>query len=289
MSTSTVNRHRVPSSAPPLRPARIVLHLTLAVSAVIMAVPFLWMMFSSFKPLHEIFQQPPTLLPEVWTVEGYRKAFQGADFLRGFWNSTYIAITSTALALLTSSMAAYAFARIDFRGNRPLFLLFLATMMVPGQLTVIPLYIIMGWIGWIDTHWALIVPGGLFSAFGVFLLRQYIRGIPRELEEAAEIDGANRFMIFFTIVIPLLRTPLVALGIFMFLGSWNNFFMPLIFLNSDENFTLPILVNQFRGQFGADWTALMSATTLAAAPLLIVFAIAQRQIVEGIALSGTKN
>ncbi|MCO1338635.1 sugar ABC transporter permease [Kocuria polaris] len=288
MSTSTLNQTRASAPTRPLRPARIALHIFLGIAALIMAVPFLWMMFSSFKPLTEIFQQPPTLIPEMWTTEGYSKALGGADFLRGFWNSTYIAVTSTALALLTSAMAAYAFARIEFRGNKPLFMLFLATMMVPGQLTVIPLYIIMGWIGWIDTHWALIVPGGLFSAFGVFLMRQYIRGIPRELEEAAEIDGANRFVIFLTIILPLLRTPLVALGIFMFLGSWNNFFGPLIFLNSDENFTLPILVNQFKGQFGADWTALMAATTLAAAPLLIVFAVAQRQIVEGIALSGTK-
>lgn len=289
MSTSTTTRPGAQAPARQLRPARLALHIFLAIAAFAMAVPFLWMMFSSFKPLAEIFQQPPTLLPEAWTTDGYRKAFEGADFLRGFWNSTYIAVTSTALSLLTSAMAAYAFARIEFRGNKPLFMLFLATMMVPAQLTIIPLYIIMGWIGWIDTHWALIVPGGLFSAFGVFLMRQYIRGIPRELEEAAEIDGANRFMIFFTIVLPLLRTPLVALGIFTFLASWNNFFMPLIFLNSDENFTLPILVNQFKGQYGADWTALMSATTLAAAPLLIVFAIAQRQIVEGIALSGSKT
>jgi len=254
-----------------------------------MALPFLWMMLSSFKPLDEIFRQPPTFLPEVWTTGGYETAFAGADFVRGFWNSTYIAVTVTVISLLTSTMAAYAFARIDFRGSKHLFMVFLATMMVPAQLTIIPLYIIMGWLGWIDTPLSLIMPASLFSAFGVFLMRQYIKGIPRELEEAAELDGASRFRVFTTMILPLLRTPLTALGIFTFLGQWNNFFGPLIFLNSDANFTLPLLVNQFKGQYGADWTSLMSATTLVAAPLLIIFAVAQRQIVDGIALSGSKS
>lgn len=268
---------------------RTVLHILLAGCAVLMALPFAWMLLSSFKPLTEIFAQPPALFPIEWTTEGYEKAFAGADFARGFWNSTYIAVTVTAVSLLTSAMAAYAFARIEFRGSRSLFMVFLATMMVPAQLTIIPLYIIMGWLGWVDTHAALIVPAALFNAFGVFLLRQYVKSIPKELEEAAELDGASRFRIFTTMILPLLRTPLTALGIFTFLGQWNNFFGPLIFLNTDVNFTLPLLVNQFKGQYGADWTALMAATTLAAAPLLVVFGIAQRQIVEGIALSGSKS
>jgi multiple sugar transport system permease protein len=141
----------------------------------------------------------------------------------------------------------------------------------------------------VDTHTALIVPPALFNAFGVFLLRQYIKGIPVELEEAARLDGASRIRTFVTIILPLLRTPLTALGIFTFLGQWNNFFYPLIFLNSSDKFTLPLLVNQFKGQYTSDWPALMAATTLLAAPMLILFAIAQRQIVNGIALSGSKS
>ncbi|MBA3528744.1 MAG: carbohydrate ABC transporter permease, partial [Propionibacteriaceae bacterium] len=159
----------------------------------------------------------------------------------------------------------------------------------PVQLTVIPLYIILGYLQWIDTHLSLIVPASLFNAFGVFLLRQYVRGIPLELEEAAAIDGASRGRIFVTIILPLLRTPMVALGIFTFLAQWNSFFYPLIFLNSEDKFTLPLLVNQFKGAYSSDWTSLMVAATLAAAPLLIIFIIAQRQIVEGIALSGSKT
>lgn len=268
---------------------KLLLHALLVVFAIAMALPFAWMLFSSFKPLGEIFMQPPHLLPQEWNLQGYRTAFAGADFVRGFWNSTYIAVTVTAISLLTSAMAAYAFARLEFRGSRVLFMGILSTMMIPGQLTIIPLYIIMGWLHWIDTPAALIVPPALFNAFGVFLLRQYVKGIPRELEEAAQIDGAGRIRIFVTIILPLLRTPLTALGIFTFLAQWNNFFHPLIFLNSSDNFTLPLLVNQFKGAYSSDWPALMAATTLAAAPLLIIFAVAQRQIVEGIALSGSKS
>ncbi|WP_328995407.1 carbohydrate ABC transporter permease [Kribbella sp. NBC_01245] len=282
-----------PAEAPPQsKPARLwrlPLHLVVAVGALVMAGPFIWMILSSFKPLDEIFLQPPKLLPQLWQPENYSRALEAADFGRGFFNSFYIAVTVTVVSLVTSAMAAYAFARIRFFGSRTLFIAFLATMMVPIQLTIIPLYLIMGWLGWVDTHLALIVPPAMFNAFGVFLLRQYIRGIPLELEEAAAIDGASRARIFLTIVLPLLRTPLTALGIFTFLGQWNNFFSPLIFLNSEENFTIPLLVNQFKGQYSSDWTSLMAASTLAAAPLLIIFVIAQRQIVEGIALSGSKT
>jgi multiple sugar transport system permease protein len=254
-----------------------------------MAGPFVWMILSSFKPLDEIFIQPPKLLPQTWQPENYSRALEGAPFGRGFVNSFYIAALVTVISSITCAMAAYAFARIRFPGEKALFATFLATMMVPGQLTVIPLYIILSNIGWVDTHLALIVPPALFNAFGVFLLRQYVRGIPIELEEAAAIDGAGRIRIFTTIILPLLRTPLTALGIFTFLNQWNNFFYPLIFLNTEERFTLPLIVNQFKGAYSSDWTGLMAAATLAAAPMLIVFIIAQRQIVEGIALSGSKT
>jgi multiple sugar transport system permease protein len=270
-------------------PRLIIVHILLVIGAVIMALPFLWMIFSGFKPLGEIFAQPPKVLPQEWITDNYRTAWTGANFALGFFNSFYIAIVVVVVSTITSAMAAYAFARIRFVGNGPLFMIFLATMMVPVQLTIIPLYVIMSQIGWVDTHLSIIVPAALFSAFGVFLLRQYVRGIPVELEEAAAIDGASRTRIFFQIIMPLLRTPMVALGIFSFLGQWNSFFYPLIFLNSEDKFTIQLLVNQFKGAYSSDWGALMAAATLAAAPLLILFIIAQRQIVEGIALSGSKT
>jgi multiple sugar transport system permease protein len=273
----------------PFRPAKLIIHILLAVGAFLWALPFIWMILSGFKGLGEIFAQPPKLLPEEWTTINYETALTGADFPRGFFNSFYIATVVVILGTLTSAMAAYSFARIRFKGNNALFMVFLATMMVPIQLTIIPLYVILGEIGWVDTHLAIIVPAVMFNAFGVFLLRQYVRGIPVELEEAAAIDGASRVRIFFGIILPLLRTPMVALGIFTFLAQWNSFFYPLIFLNSEEKFTVQLLVAQFKGLYSSDWGALMAAATLAAAPLLIIFVIAQKQIVEGIALSGSKT
>ena len=271
------------------RLGRIPVHILLVIFAILMFIPFLWMVFSAFKPLNEIFMRPPVMLPQEWTLNGFRTAWEGAPFASAYFNSFYIAALVTIITLLTCSMAAYAFARIRFPGNNILFAVFLATMMVPFQLTIIPLYIILGQLQWIDTHLALIVPAGLFNAFGVFLMRQYVRGIPVELEEAAAIDGAGRIRTFTTIILPLLKTPMTALGIFVFLGQWNDFFRPLIFLNSENKFTIPLVVNYFKGAYASDWTSLMAATTMAALPMLIVFIIAQKQIVEGIALSGSKT
>lgn len=273
----------------PFRPSLLVLHLVVTIGAVVMGLPFVWMLASAFKPLDEIFLKPPKLFPMEPTLQNFETAFSTGNFYSALLNSVYIASLVTGISLLTCAMAAYVFARMKFRGSGPLFGIFLATMMVPSQLTVIPLYIIMGWFGWVDTHLALIVPPALFSAFGVFMLRQYVRGIPLELEEAAAIDGAGRVKIFFTIILPLLRTPMVALGIFTFLGNWNNFFSPLIFINSDTLFTLPLWVNQFKGQYASDWGGLMAASSLVAVPFLLIFIIAQKQIVEGIALSGSKT
>jgi len=269
--------------------SRIPLHIILVIFSILMFIPFLWMVFSAFKPLDEIFMRPPKILPNNWTLDGFRTAWEGAPFGTAYLNSIVVASLVTALTLLTCSMAAYAFARINFPGNNVLFGIFLATMMVPFQLTIIPLYIILGQLRWIDTLLALIIPAGFFNAFGVFLMRQYVRGIPLELEEAAAIDGAGRVRTFTTIILPLLKTPMTALGIFVFLGQWNDFFRPLIFLNSEDKFTIPLVVNYFKGAYSSDWTSLMAATTMAALPMLIVFIIAQKQIVEGIALSGSKT
>jgi multiple sugar transport system permease protein len=285
-STQVSRRER---KARVVRASRILLNLGLLLMALLWAMPFVWMVLSSFKPLNEIFSSTPTLFPHDWTAENWHTALGGADFARGFLNSLIVAVTVTLGSLLTCAMAAYAFARIRFPGEHLLFMVFLGTMMVPQQLTIIPLYVILGKLHLINTLAALIVPAVFFNAFGVFLLRQYVKGIPVELEEAASIDGAGRVRIFVTIVLPLLRTPLVALGIFVFLGQWNSFFHPLIFLNTEDQFTLPLLINQFKGMYASSWGALMAAVTLAAAPMLVVFMIAQRKIVEGVALSGSKG
>ncbi len=186
-------------------------------------------------------------------------------------------------------MAGYAFARIAFPFRDGIFILFLATLMIPQQVTIIPLYLIMRDLGWLDTHLALIVPNALFSAFGVFLLRQFIKSLPEELEESAILDGANRWRIYWQIIIPLIKAPLAALAIFSFLAQWNNFFTPNIFLSTPEKFTVPLLLNQFRGLYVTDWTLMMAAATIAVLPVLVIYLVGQRYIIEGVALTGLKR
>jgi len=264
----------------------ILLHVILTLGAFAMVFPFVWMILTSFKDISQAFVIPPRWIPNPWVWENYPNSLQALPFGRAYFNSFYITLIVVAATLITASMAAYAFAKIDFPGRELLFLLFLATMMVPGQVTIIPLFLIMKQLGWVDTHLALIVPGALFNAFAVFLLRQFIRGIPKEMEEAATIDGCNRWRIYWQIILPLLVPAMAALGIFLFLGSWNNFFGPLIFLNSPQLFTVPLMLNQFRGQYTIDWTLLMAGSAIAVIPVLVVYIILQRRIIEGITLTG---
>jgi multiple sugar transport system permease protein len=264
----------------------IILHVLLAIGAFVMVFPFIWMILTSFKDISQAFLIPPKWIPDPWVWENYPNSLAALPFGRAYFNSFYITLIVVACTLITASMAAYAFAKIEFPGREILFLLFLATMMVPGQVTIIPLFLIMKQLGWVDSHLALIVPGALFNAFAVFLLRQFIRGIPKEMEEAATIDGCNRWRIYWQIILPLLVPAMAALGIFLFLGSWNDFFRPLIFLNSPDLFTVPLMLNQFRGQYTVDWTLLMAGSAIAVIPVLVVYIILQRRIIEGITLTG---
>lgn len=264
----------------------ILLHIALIIGAFVMVFPFLWMVLTSLKDFSQAFLIPPKWIPDPWVWSNYPASLQALPFTRAYFNSLYISVIVVAATLLTASMAAYAFAKIRFPLREPLFMLFLATMMVPYQVTIIPLYLIMTNIGWVDSHLALIVPGALFNAFAVFLLRQFIRGIPKELEEAAIVDGAGRFLIYWRIILPLLVPAMAALGIFVFLGSWNSFFHPLIFLSTPDRFTVPLMLNQFRGQYTVDWTLLMAGSAIAVIPVLIIYVIGQRQIIEGITLTG---
>lgn len=266
----------------------VLLHLCLLVGAVIMAAPFVWMILTSLKDNTQAFRIPPTWLPNPVFWDNYPQSLQAESFGQAYLNSGYITIIVVASVLLTSSMAGYSFARIRFPGRNVLFILFLATLMVPFQLTIIPLFLIMRDLGWIDTHLSLIVPASLFSAVGVFLMRQFMLGIPLELEEAAIVDGAGRWTLFWRIIFPLLKAPLAALGIFTFIGQWNSFFYPLIFLSSPNLFTVPMLLSQFRSEFSTQWTLVMAGSVIAVVPILIVYVLLQKQIIEGIATTGLK-
>lgn len=272
-----------------LRLSSVALHIVLVIGACVMALPFVWMVLSSLKDLSQVFIVPPKWIPDPIVWSNYRDSLTALPFGRAYLNSFYINIIVVLFQLVTCSMAAYAFAKITFPFREPLFILFLATMMVPGQVTIIPLYLIMKNIGWLDSHLAIIVPSALLNAFGVFLLRQFFRGIPKEMEEAAIVDGANRWTIYIRIMLPLVKPALSALGIFTFLSMWNNFFNPLIFLSSTEKFTVPMMLNLYRGMYSTDWTLMMAGASIALIPVLIVYIIGQRYIIEGVTLSGIKG
>lgn len=267
----------------------VFLHLFLIAVALSMLLPFLWMASTSLKDFSQVFNLPPNWIPNPVVWDNYPNSFTALPFARAYFNSFYIAAIVVTSQLLTCSMAGYAFARIDFPFRGPIFMLFLATLMIPQQVTIIPTYLIMRHLGWLDTHLSIIVPPALFSAFGVFLLRQFIKGLPGELEDSAILDGANRWRIYWQITLPLIKAPLAALAIFSFLGQWNNFFVPNIFLSTPEKMTIPLLLNQFRGLYVTDWTLMMAAATIAVIPLLVIYIVGQRYIIEGVALTGLKQ
>ncbi|SHF20536.1 carbohydrate ABC transporter membrane protein 2, CUT1 family (TC 3.A.1.1.-) [Thermoanaerobacter uzonensis DSM 18761] len=267
---------------------QVILHLILICGSITMLVPFIWMISTSLKDIGQVFIIPPVWIPHPIRWSNYIKAWTALPFANAYINSIKIAAIVVTATLLTSSMAAYAFAKIKFPGRDTIFIIFLATMMVPGQVTMIPTFILMKYIGWIDTHLPLIVPPSLFNAFGVFLLRQFMLSLPKELDEAAIIDGANHWFIYWEISLPLITPALSALGIFSFMGTWNNFMGPLIYLNTPEKFTVPLLLNFFKGMYITDWTLMMAASAIAIIPVLIVYLIGQKYIIEGVALTGIK-
>lgn len=278
------------SIAPVSRGIRsIPLHVILLLGSIVMIGPFIWMALSGLKTSSDIFRVPPTLFPSTWEWSNIGHSFTVLPFGRAYFNSFYISLLIVGGQLLTCSMAAFAFAKIKFPFRNSLFILFLATMMVPPQVTVVPLYLILKWFGWLDSSLSLIIPGALFNAFGVFLLRQFFLGIPTDLHEAAILDGASLWKIYSKVMLPLIRPALSALAIVSFMGSWNNFFYPLIFLNTPSRFTVPLLLNMFKGLYSVDWPDMMAASTIAVLPVLIVYIIAQRYIIEGITLTGIKG
>lgn len=267
---------------------KTVWYIVLGVGAVTMLVPFLWMLSTSLKEAGAVFTFPPQWIPKPIVWRNYADAWNAVPFGRFYLNSIFISISQTFGVLLTSSMAAFAFARLDFPGRDKLFFLYLATMMLPGAVTMIPTFILMKKFAWIDTYRALIIPS-LFTAYGTFLLRQFFMGLPSDLEDAARIDGCSKLGIYRHVVIPLSKPALATLGTMTFIGSWNSFMWPLIVTNSMEKKTLPIGLASFQGLYTTDWTLLMAASIIVMVPTLAVFIFNQRFFVEGIKLSGMKG
>lgn len=263
------------------------LHVLLIIGGISMVFPFIWMLLTSFKTLPQLLKNPLEFLPNPWTVDNYVDAWTAVPFAQAYLNSAYIAVLVVVGTLITASMAGYAFARIRFRGSKVLFIVFLATQMIPAQVTLIPFYLLMSQLGWVDSHLALIVPGMIANPFAVFLMRQFVLALPRELEEAALVDGAGRWRIFWSIVLPNLKPGLAALSIITALGVWNAFLFPLVLLNTPDLFTVPLLLTSFQGQFGSiNYGLVMAASAIATVPMLIVFVIGQRKILNSMAASG---
>jgi multiple sugar transport system permease protein len=269
--------------------SRLLFHALMLLGCVVVLVPFLWMISSSLKTPADVIAFPPDWIPNPIIWDNYPQSLSVLPMGLAYLNSFKIATLDTIGGLFTCSLAAYAFARMRFPGRDVLFIVLLATLMIPQEVNLIPLYILFKQIHWIDTHWPLIVPPVLNNPYGVFLLRQFFRTIPSELEDAARIDGANPWTIYSRIVLPLAVPALVTLGIFIFLYNWNQFLTPLIYLNSSSNFTVPMLLTAYAADYGYQWGLQMAACTIAMVPVIAVYAVGQRYFIEGIALSGLKG
>lgn len=277
------------------RQLRIVNRLCWTIALLVVSVPFvfpfLWMVSSGFKSAAEIFGQP-SLIPRVWRWQNFLEVFDYQPFAQQYFNSLYIALSVTGLTLVFASLAGYALARMRFAGAGLLMLFLISALMVPEEVTIIPNFFLVRWLGLMDTHWPLILLP-VFGPHGVmatFLMRQYFLAVPKELEEAGKMDGLSRLGIWWRIAIPMSRPALAAVAIITFLFSWNLFLEPLVFISSLDRFTLPLALSNFTDAYGAPlWHLQLAATSLAVVPILIVYLIAQRQIIESFAMSGVKG
>ncbi len=279
-------------NTPMLIVTRLFGYLVLLVVAGMMVVPFMWMVSTSLKAPGTEFSYPPQILPTQFNLTNYQTLFNNLPFGRYFLNTLFVTVMTVAGQLVICSLAAYGFARLNFMGRDTIFVLYLTTMMIPFQITLIPLYLIVSQLGWVNTYQGLIVPG-ISSAFGIFLLRQSFLNIPRDYQDAARIDGASEWGIFWRIFLPLNGPTLATLGVFAFMGTWTDLIWPLLIARSEEMRTLELGLAYFNARPNAflqpNWPLLMAGSVVVMLPVLIIYIIAQRYFVQGIALSGVKG
>jgi multiple sugar transport system permease protein len=261
----------------------------MAFIAFTMLVPLLWMISTSLKVPSQISVYPPVWIPSPLAWGNYPEAFKAAPFVLFFLNTFKVAIFETAGTLIVSSLAAFAFARLRFRGKDAAFFVLLGTMMIPYTVRVIPLYAMFNIFGWIDTHTALIVPPMLSNVFGVFLLRQFFMSLPMDLDEAARIDGASSFTIYSRIILPLSKPALATLGLFTFRTAWNQFLTALVYINSSKKQLITVGLSLFKGEHETAWNLMMAGAVISIIPIIVLFASAQKYFIRGIALTGIKG
>ncbi len=302
MSAASASLTRTRTPPPPLKLGHLASHVILIAGAVAMLLPFVWMISTSLKPADQLFTVPPTWIPRPLHWDTYLKAMNAGSFGRYALNSLFLAVANMTTNVILAALAGYAFARLRFRGRNVLFVLVLATLMVPYQVTIIPLFVIIrhmplfggndilgqGGIGWVNSYWGLIVPGAV-GAFGIFMLRQFFQTLPVELEDAARIDGAGELRIFWQIMLPLAMPAVATLAIFSFQAGWNAFLWPLLITTTDDMRTIQLGLTVFVQQYSTQWDQLMAATVVATLPVIGVFAVGQKLLVRGIAFTGLKG
>lgn len=266
-----------------------ILHLLLILIALFMILPFVWMVSTSLKPVSEVFQSPPQFISPNATLDAFRTLFEDRAFARNLWNTFLIATSATAVRLFFCALGGYGFAKYTFRGKGAMFAFVLATLVIPFGIMLIPLYYLMLQLRWIDTFWPLIIPGAA-NAFGIFFMRQYISTVPNELLDAARIDGAHEFAIFWRIILPMISPGLVSLGLIFFMASWNDYLFPLVILKSPSNFTLPLTIQSLvSGGLGRPiYNLQMAGSVVSIVPLLIIFLLFQRRFIDGITAGAVK-
>lgn len=267
---------------------RVLLYLAVAALFILVVFPFYWMIVTSLQPQDAVFSVPPQLWPRHLTLQNYIDAWNAAPWLRYFGNTLFVAVASTLISLTTSSLAAFAFACINFKGKEALFSLVLSVMMIPAATTLIPNFLIIRTLGWYDKFYALIIPFAA-SVFGIFLLRQYFMSMPKELWEAAQIDGASRLRYFRSIALPLAKPAIVTIAINSFLGSWTSFLWPTVMTQSQNKQLIEVALNAFLGENGQQWSQLAAASVFTTVPIVVLFFFVQRQFIEGIGGGGIKG
>lgn len=287
MSTQSVYKTQKHAKSPAERLRTLVIYLLLTLGVGIMLFPFLWMVATSFKLPQDVYNL--RLIPETITFDNYAAIFKKAPFAQWIKNTLIISLIATSTVLIFDTAAGYVLAKFSFVGKQLIFLLIISTLMVPTEMLIIPWYLIANELGWSDTYWGVLFPG-IITAFGIFLMRQFMDSIPSDLLDAARIDGLNEWRILLHIAIPLVKPAIITLIILTFIGNWNQFIWPLIVLQTEEKFTLPVGIVYFSSELKdtSNWILIMAGTTISIAPLIVIFLIFQKQIIRGIALSGMK-
>ena len=264
-------------------------YLILIFGTLVTLVPFIWVLLTSLKPASEIIRIPPTFFPETWTLDSYRTIFTDPNvpLARFYMNSLFVSVFRVFITIFTSTLAGFIFAKYRFWGKDIIFGFILIQLMIPFQVVMIPAYLILVKLGLVDSLWGLVIPS-MVDAFGIFLMRQFIEGIPNELMDAARIDGSSEFGIYWRIILPQMGSAIAALGIFTFMGTWNDYLWPLIVITTHEKRTLPLLLTWYNSQHGTRYDLTMAASILVLLPILVVYAIFQRRFVRGITMTGFK-